>query len=275
MVCIILNGCTPVDIGEISNDSDVTIAELIERSIRQSNEFALNINVARVVGVRDEDHKLFIDSSVTESIPDVLNVVYESSESKLISSELNDFGMADLQPSDQFRVLLEQFERLQSEFDLIGKDFDDYFQSHSDTRIVVDRQNVSNLDDKSLTAATFAACSKGDVDGLLLLLRQHGDHKIVHLKNSTSFTPLHHACFNGQFEVVAALLKHGADVSATAKMNMTPLHVAASAGHIQITKLLLGYSADPFEPDLIGHTALDKARMGNHYEIVDMIGKRG
>jgi hypothetical protein len=277
MVCIILNGCTPVDLGEISNESVVTISELVECSIRQSNEFALNIDVSRVVGLRGDDVTFYIDNNIPEEFPDILDVVYASNDSV---SKLNDIdglraGFGELQMSEQFQHLLYQFKVLQSEFDEIGKDFDEYFQPNVESDITINSHNVAGLDDKSILAATFAACSKGDVDGLLLLFKMYGDKKVVNLKNTTSFTPLHCACFNGQFEVVAALLKHGADVSVTAKMNMTPLHVAASAGHIQITKLLLGYNADPFEPDLMGHTALDKARMGNHYEIVDMIGKRG
>lgn len=52
-------------------------------------------------------------------------------------------------------------------------------------------------------------------------------------------TPLLVAAQNGHTEVAAALLTHGANLTATTKSGWSALHLAAKEDHIGITALLL------------------------------------
>ncbi|MGH7341007.1 MAG: ankyrin repeat domain-containing protein, partial [Candidatus Rokuibacteriota bacterium] len=59
-------------------------------------------------------------------------------------------------------------------------------------------------------------------------------------------TPLHLAAAAGKADVVAALLKSGADVNAKeASWGQTPLIFAASRGHVETIRILLAAGADP------------------------------
>lgn len=57
-------------------------------------------------------------------------------------------------------------------------------------------------------------------------------------------TPLYFAAQNGHIEIVALLIKHGADVNAVSK-NGTPLHIAARRNRAEIVSLLLENGASP------------------------------
>ena len=293
MVCIVLESCAPVDLGHIKNPTELTIAELIEGSIRSSNEFALRIDVSRILGLSSGNMTLGIDEHVPDDVPDILIVTYHAEEGKMVidpmQGELGEqlVSLQSLNIPERMTCLFNMCNSLQLEFDAIGTDIDSYYQTCPTGPVPsgniitaptaatpTTTKCIDALDDVSLLKYTFEACSLGDVNTLECLLAKYGNERIVSLCNVTAFTPLHHACFNGQYDVCSVLLRHGANVAATAHMQMTPLHVAVAGGHIKIVTLLLDNDADPFASDMMGHTALDKARMGNHYSIVDMIGKR-
>ena len=69
------------------------------------------------------------------------------------------------------------------------------------------------------------------------------------------YSPLRSATHEENFEVVEALLKHGADPNHRSITNFTPLHNAARANQVKIVKLLLDHGADPNIVDLDGFTA--------------------
>jgi cytohesin len=52
-------------------------------------------------------------------------------------------------------------------------------------------------------------------------------------------TLLHVACKHGHVEIVALLLRHGADANAGADGGVTPLHLAARNGHTKVAEMLL------------------------------------
>ena len=58
-------------------------------------------------------------------------------------------------------------------------------------------------------------------------------------------TPLHYAVANGNLEMVAKLIEHGADVCARNAYQMTPVWIAAYRNYPLILKLLLHNFADP------------------------------
>lgn len=56
--------------------------------------------------------------------------------------------------------------------------------------------------------------------------------------------PLHHAARNGDTEIVALLLDHGADTNAISGRGHTVLYCAGGHGHLETVKLLLSHGAD-------------------------------
>jgi ankyrin repeat protein len=70
-------------------------------------------------------------------------------------------------------------------------------------------------------------------------------------------TPLLEAAFWGRFEAAEALIKHGANVNATAARKVTPLHEAARMGKLDVARLLLKHGADANAKDDEGKTPLD------------------
>ena len=57
-------------------------------------------------------------------------------------------------------------------------------------------------------------------------------------------TAFHHACRNGNLEVVRALVAGGADVNAPSESGQFPLYCAAGHGHLEIVLYLLSQGAD-------------------------------
>lgn len=52
-------------------------------------------------------------------------------------------------------------------------------------------------------------------------------------------TPLHDACAQGHLNVVAALVKRGADINFKNVNGETPLHIAAHTEHLEVVEYLV------------------------------------
>jgi len=128
---------------------------------------------------------------------------------------------------------------------------------------------VKSRDDRGGTALYFAAGSRREemIPVVEELIARGAD---VNCRSQDDFTPLHQACCTGLPEVVAILLKHGADVTAAEKTyGDQPLHVLAwSAGdrfrlHEEartIALLLIAHNADLNARNHQGKTPLEYAR---------------
>ena len=57
--------------------------------------------------------------------------------------------------------------------------------------------------------------------------------------------PIHHACLEGELEMVECLLQHNADPSLQDIEGWTPLHIAAATHNYELTVRLLAMGADP------------------------------
>ncbi|XP_072903774.1 uncharacterized protein [Hemitrygon akajei] len=104
------------------------------------------------------------------------------------------------------------------------------------------------------------AAFNGNVN-LLHALIQAGAN--VNLPDYAGWTALHEASNNGFHEAVLVLLSAGADVNSKGLNGITPLQDAVRNGHSQVVKLLLQHGADPFEKNDHGICALDEA-LDNH-----------
>lgn len=112
---------------------------------------------------------------------------------------------------------------------------------------------------KGLTAFYFAA--------------KHNNHVIMNqLVNNSNFeknkietSPLYHAAYFGNIDIVNLLLQVGADPNAKNIAGNTLLHMAASNGHIEVLQVLLNIGANPETKNIRSNkTPLDYAMKNKH-----------
>ena len=114
------------------------------------------------------------------------------------------------------------------------------------------RTIVSRADKEIIKAA-----KTGDVEKVKHLLSE--DAGLINARDTDGSTPLHCATWKGQVDVVACLLKAGADVNAqntNGHWGTTPLHAAAHANQAEIARLLIEHGANLNAEDLNGKTPL-------------------
>ena len=77
-------------------------------------------------------------------------------------------------------------------------------------------------------------------------------------KDNNGYTPLHHAAWGGDVEMIRVLGEFGADVEATLGNGRTPLHIAAQHGYHQAARVLIEeLGADACVRTSEGHTPSD------------------
>jgi ankyrin repeat protein len=110
------------------------------------------------------------------------------------------------------------------------------------------------------------AAKSGDAERVSSLLAN--DKSLVKARDKDGSTPLHCAVWKGHQQLIALLLKAGADVNAQNENDhwgTTPLHAAAHANQAAIAQLLIDHGADVQATDREGrtpmfHTTFHKAR---------------
>jgi len=151
------------------------------------------------------------------------------------------------------------------------------------------------------------ACRTGAIDDVRSLL--DGSPQLLNQPQlADGCSPLHHATFGGQSDVVEELLQRGADVAARDRSGYTPLHYAAFTGASEIARRLMATGADPsarndsltsvlhmaaaggapdlvgelldggFDPDtlnLYSETPLHRAAQRNRLDVVRLLVERG
>jgi len=101
------------------------------------------------------------------------------------------------------------------------------------------------------------AAKSGDVAKVKTLLTENPD--LINACDTDGSTPLHCATWKGHLEVVAYMLKAGADVNAhnsNGHWGTTALHAAAHANQAAIARLRIENGADLNAQDLNGKTPL-------------------
>ena len=90
--------------------------------------------------------------------------------------------------------------------------------------------------------------------------------RLAHERYARGDTAMHHACRNGDLDVVMRLAAHGADVNATSDNGHFPLYCAAGHGHAETTRFLLESGADPDEKMADGKTVAAWLKQYAHHD---------
>ncbi|XP_054001583.1 ankyrin repeat and MYND domain-containing protein 2 [Hylaeus anthracinus] len=110
----------------------------------------------------------------------------------------------------------------------------------------------------------FEKIAKNEVSELKTILAAN---KIkMDFVDNNSMSPLQHACYKGNKEIVQMLLDQGADVNACQhKHAYTALHLAALSGNAELCHLLMSYGARLTATNSVGRTPAQMAAfVGNH-----------
>lgn len=119
-------------------------------------------------------------------------------------------------------------------------------------------------------SALCLASSLGNIEVVNTLLAL-GVNKSRLACDSTCWSPLKEAVYNGHLDIVKKLLDADADINLTSDMSETALFLAAEKGHIEIVKELLKRKADLNRIIKKGYTALAVATQNGHDDIVKIL----
>jgi ankyrin repeat protein len=122
--------------------------------------------------------------------------------------------------------------------------------------------------------ALMQAVKKNDVEAVRQLIGKGID---VNQLDANNDSPLIMAAYKGHTEIVALLLKAGADVAAVDPgMKATALHAAAYAGNTEAAKLLIEFGIDIDKQGPVnGYTALHDAIWENNVETARVLIEAG
>jgi hypothetical protein len=116
-------------------------------------------------------------------------------------------------------------------------------------------------------ALTWAA--RGGQPSTILAITGRGVNPDTCRVGVNDWTPLMHAIHKDQVSAVAALIKAGSNVNATAAHAFTPLMMAVGNGNLAIVRLLLAAGADPHATAPNGTNAFTVAVMGGALTDID------
>jgi ankyrin repeat protein len=114
------------------------------------------------------------------------------------------------------------------------------------------------------------ACFFGHESMALWLIERGADVNAV-ARNDLRIAPIHAAAANDNLTLLAALLRHGAEVNARQQDDFTPLHTAADHGNAVMAQLLLEHGADINAATGDGRTPLDLALAKGHDGVAGLL----
>ena len=97
-------------------------------------------------------------------------------------------------------------------------------------------------------ASLFQSVKENNIDRVRSVLANN--RTVVNRVDKRGWTALHHAAYDGYYEICAVLLEYNADISAvTPTYDNTPLHMAAYRGHVRVVTQLIAEGADVHAED--------------------------
>lgn len=119
----------------------------------------------------------------------------------------------------------------------------------------------------SLASQPFHQAAK---DGNVQLL-QRASKKELNKQDNTGWTAMHWAAWNGNVELLKAVIGKGADVNATDKNGSTSFHVAAQYGHLEALEHLIECGSNIWALDDQGRTAATVARSSYKLDVAQYL----
>ncbi len=113
------------------------------------------------------------------------------------------------------------------------------------------------------------AAETGDLETVKQLLAE--DPSLLYQLDENGKPPFNRACYRGQIEVAAYLLKQGADINTKSSNGSTSLHGAGFYGFPDMANWLLEHGADPDIPNDAGYTPLLSSAIAGNVDIADML----
>ena len=130
--------------------------------------------------------------------------------------------------------------------------------------LLKDKHALDTPDGQGLTPVHMAT-KMGDIE-LVLLLRDNGaelSHK--------GYSPLHITTKSGRTDLVNLFLSHKQNPNVTDSIGLAPLSIAAGAGNFPIIKALIKYGAQISRPTLRGGNCLQRAIQKGNTELVELL----
>ena len=124
------------------------------------------------------------------------------------------------------------------------------------------------------TPSMFELARSGDLSGLRDVLTENSALDF-NQRNSSGFTPLMLAVYNGRLDFCEALLRLGVCVESTDNILNSALMAASFKGNLEIIKLLLEYGADPHKKNASSMNAYDWAKMFGRVEVTSFYNEQG
>lgn len=132
--------------------------------------------------------------------------------------------------------------------------------------------SIDDRDSNGMTALQSAVVTR-NMDCVRELFNYGADVDAGYAANT--WTPLYYASDHGDVEMVATLLRCGADPNIITFNSWTPLLVACDRGHAEIVRMLLSNGADPKYFNAFGESAIHIAAMRDRTEIVSELLEHG
>lgn len=145
-------------------------------------------------------------------------------------------------------------------------------ETHSDEmlRFVLKCGAQIDIADGSGWTPLHHACKNGDMTATKILLENNAD---VNAISSKHFFPIHIAAMNNHDQIIQVLLQHGAKIECQSDEKCTPLLLAAKKGHCEALKMLLDNGANIYAVDQRDWTALHYAAYNGHAKAVNLLCK--
>lgn len=124
-------------------------------------------------------------------------------------------------------------------------------------------------------AALLQAAKAGERDTALRLLRDRDSRSAANAADEDGTSALHWAVHNDDAELVAALLKRGADVRRANDYGVTPLSEAAILANESVVRSLLAAGADVESPNAEGQTALMVVARTDRVAVAKLLLRKG
>ena len=128
-------------------------------------------------------------------------------------------------------------------------------------------------------SALDRAIKDGDIEAVEQILGRHPER--LERRNKSQLTPLLEAAWEGQVDVLTALIQRGADVNAkwnsfsSEDGDWSGLHIAANAGQEEVARAMIRGGADINAKSVAGETALDVAHRTNHLKVANLLQAHG